>query len=241
MTINDALNGGMSADELKNPGGHVEELPREVKEDAIRHLAHGASPTTLCGLDRAAVSTTHPSKARKTDCQACKDVLCGARAEAKAAKERPEKLEAGARIEMADGSAWLVEDVRPSGADVRCLIGGKDYARGRKLTIGAQSFVRIFLPGEFEALLAESTKAAEAAKLPVTKDPKPTGEVKAAKPAKAPKWTPTEEEVAEVKRLRALGLSYIVIETTMNWAEGHGNRPWRICKNAYDYLLTKGK
>jgi hypothetical protein len=231
MTINDAINGGTSADELDNPGEHVEELPREVKED-VRHLAHGASPMTLCGLDRAAVSTAHPSKARKTDCQACKDVLRGARVEAKATKERPEALTAGARVEFADGSAWLVEDVRPSGVDVRCLLGGKEYARGRKLTVSANSPLRVFLPGEFEALVEESKRAAETMKVDPPKGL--AGEAPKAREPKTPAWKPTEGEIVEVRRLRALGLSYIAIEATIGWPDGHGNRPWRICNGAYD-------
>ena len=238
MTLKDAINGGMEIKDIANPGGSVEKLPREAKEVDARHLAFGASTTTLCGLDRAAISTAHPSKARKTDCLACRGAYRSIRMFEDAAKtepERPEKFKKGDHVEFVDGSVWLVDDVRLSGADVRCLLGGGDYARGRKLTIGAESSVRVFLPGEFDALLEESKKAADEAKL-LTKVVDGTKATATAVP-RAPKWSPTVEEIAEVRRLRALGLSFMAIEATMEWPDSHGNRPFRICKGAYDYLL----
>ena len=238
MTLKEANNGGMEINDIANPGGCIEKLPREAREADTRHLAHGASPATLCGLDRATVSTTHPSKARKTDCPACRDAYRAMRTGKDMAKvlpepERPEKFKTGDHVEFVDGSVWLVDDVRPSGADVHCLLGSKDYTRGRKLTIGADSSVRVFLVGEFEALVEESKTAANAVKLPITKETKATPETK----IKAPKWLPTVEDIAEVKRLRALGLSFMSIEATMEWPDSHGNRPFRICKQVYDYLL----
>ncbi len=256
MTIKDILDGGTSADELSNPGG-VEEIGVTALAAAaeVRHLAHGASETTLCGIDRSAVSTVHPSKARKTDCAVCRKTLREGKVKGAVAKDPmappptaqdallnmiPEgdgpKLASGMKVEMLDGSVWLVEDVRVSGLDVRCLLGGSEYAKGRQLTIGANSPLRLFDDARYEALLLESKKAAAAAKLPA---PKPEGAAKKLKdtPAgepRAAKWTPTDEEIAEVKRLRNLGLAFIPIEKAMGWPDGHGNRPFRICKGAFD-------
>jgi hypothetical protein len=261
MTIKEALDGGTSADELANPGGMREPAPpRELKEAGVRHLAYGSSPTTLCGLDRSAVSTAHPTKAKKTDCQACRDAYRLGRAGKVAAKGgpdsagsaqtlpppknareafvdamidstveegRPQKFGKGDHVELLDGSVWHVEDVRVSGSDLRCLIGGGSYKRGATTTIGSTSGVRVFKPGEFDALVADSKRKAEAAKLPPTVAAAPLGGPPTARPATG-KWAPTAAEVAEVKRLRALGHSFIKIEKALDWPDGHGNRPWRI-------------
>lgn len=60
-------------------------LAMEMTDDAVveieaaaavlhtRHLAGGGSDTTMCGLDRGATETVHPSKARKTDCAECRE------------------------------------------------------------------------------------------------------------------------------------------------------------------------
>jgi hypothetical protein len=186
-----------------------------------RHLAIGASAVTLCGLDRSGLVTAHPSKARKTDCLACRDALRKDKAAPGALKSsEPEGLKAGQYVEHLDGSAWEVLSVNQSGAHMKCVIASAAHAKGRTTTVSPNSALRVFSTEEFVALvrrLDAERAAAETANPAAPPKPRPTG-----------RWSPSEEEVAKVKELRATGLSYIAIETEMKWPQGHGNRPWRI-------------
>jgi hypothetical protein len=197
----------------------LEEIPQEAKEIDIRHLAVGASTVTLCGLERNGLATAHPSKARRTDCLACRDALRKGKAANGALKDAEPVLVEGQYVEYPDGSAWEVLSSNKSGAHIKCVVASETHAKGRTTTIAPTAALRVFSTEEFVALIKRLDAERAAAEVPAApKGPKPTG-----------KWAPTAADVAEVKRLRLTGLSYIAIETAMGWSIGHGNRPWRIC------------
>ena len=236
MTMNDAMNGGI--DDGLEP---IETLPHDdiakVEGADVRHLAIGAATETLCGLLREGLTTAHPSKAKRTDCLACRNVY-----RTKGLPPAPDVTrKTGDRVEFPDGSVWLVEDARKGGLDVRCVISGGDNKKGRRSTISVDSPLRVFTEAEFEATLVREREANEAAAKAATPAPTADGTPAPVKVRATTKWTPTKFDVDEVRRLRALGRSYIAIETEMGWPDGHGNRPFRIMKGAWQYDLLREK
>jgi hypothetical protein len=134
------------------------------------------------------------------------------------------------KIAFEDESAWLIVDVRDGGMDLQCLVASPTYPKGRRITVTKDAFVRLLTDETFSELVGREkpAKASGVVTLP------PRGDEKGA-PVEAPKassrgWKPMKEEVAKVLALRALGRSYIAIETEMGWPPQHGNRTWRICK-----------
>lgn len=229
MTLKDVEHGGFPdalADDFvdeptapEDAGKPTPPFVRDAPKPEERHLANGGSTKTLCGLDRAGLKTAHPSKAKKTDCLGCRDAY---------RLNKPVKgdkwqgaMNAGDRVAFPCGSVWLVEEVRPGGAEVRCLIASSLHKKGATTIIAAESALDKLTPEQFEAALEASKPKAE-----------PKAEKKAAEPKKerTPAWKPTWAEYDEVMRLRALGVSFIGIELTLGWPDGHGNRPWKIVK-----------
>jgi hypothetical protein len=236
MTLKEIMDGGYPTEGATK----FEEIPDEAlaidapeagagraRIAALRHLAIGASLTTLCGLPKEGAEFAHPSKARKADCQACKDAYRKNRVPS----ESPEPMKAGDRIEIVggDGSAWLVTSARPGGADVRCLLDGSQYRKGATLTISAGSPARRFTEEEWRIASRAEPKATK---------PAAAGEPKA---PSAAKWAPTKADVDAVREFRRLGHSYIQIEGDMGWPAMHGNRGWRIMKGAWQYDLLREK
>jgi hypothetical protein len=195
--------------------GPIEEIPQEAKEIDIRHLAIGTSMTTLCGLERGGLLTAHPSKTRRTDCLACREALRAGKSSGKN-EPPPPPFKTGDYIEYPDGSAWEVEWINESGMAIKCVVASPSHDKGRKTVVSPHAALRIFTTEEFVALVraTDTTRVSTT----TTTASKPSGS----------RWAPTVADVAEVKRLRALGTSYIAIETAMGWPRGHGNRPWRI-------------
>lgn len=222
-----------------------------------RHLAGGSSVLTLCGLPRTGLTVSHPSKAKKTDCLACRESLresMKAKAPAiganKIAGER-NPISRGAKVAFEDGSAWLVEDVRDGGADVLCLVpskraggiaggGGTGYAKGRRITISRDAFVRGLDDEAFSELVASEkpAKAEGIVNLPPRGDAEGTATAIVLKAPRAGAWQATKADVAEVRRLRSLGRSYIAIEQEMSWPDGHGNRPWKLMKLTAEQIMS---
>ncbi len=223
----------------------IEELPHEeieaaieqpaiIEQPTVRHLAGGASTTTLCGLPRTGQKTAHPSKATKSDCLNCRTILRDANRKKEQTPSTPSLavIIKGARIAYEDNSAWLVEDIRDGGMDLVCLVPSKAHAKGRRTTISKDAFVRLLDDEQFSELVAmeKPVKAEGIVSLPPRGDAEGTVVVTEKKPRPTGKWAPTAAEVEEVKRLRALSHSYIAIEKEMGWPDGHGNRPWKIMK-----------
>lgn len=245
MTMKEIENGGVDdgteafeqvpEEVLTSPD--LEPAAAETAKAQERHLAMGSSTKTLCGLDRAAVKVAHPSKARKNDCRECRDAYrLGKRVQGDETAAPPKT---GDRIAFPDGSAWLVEDARESGMDVRCLIGSAANRKGKRLVISAGGDYRILTSEEFESALAAS------AGIPGTEETATTdGEPATEKPKRAPgagKWAPTKKEVDAVLAMRQAGMSYIKIERELGWPDGHGNRPFRIVKGAWQYDLLRAE
>lgn len=193
-----------------------------------RHLAGGASATTLCGVDRSTVSTVHPSKARKTDCEACRLKLRDLSRKKEIAtgdpmNERP--IVKGDKVAMDDDSAWLVEDARDGGLDLSCLVGSMAHAKGRRTTVSRGAVLRLLSDAAFSELVGRE-KALKPLKEKPLKAMDLVGGVKASRAG----VVPTKEQIAEVKRLRMAGLSYRDIDTAMLWPPSGGNRCFKICK-----------
>jgi hypothetical protein len=233
MTMKEAIEGGVD-----DGTETIETIPEEahtVEAEEPRHLAMGSSLVTLCGLERAGLRTAHPSKAKRDDCPACRDVYRNRKPNLKD-RQAPAPV-VGDRIALPDGSAWLVEDTREGGMDIRCLVAGSQNAKGRKTTISAGSDVRALSEIEFETIRL----AAEPKKVDPPVGAEQTRVVAAAKIAGSGKWTPSKADVDAVVRMRQEGKSYIAIETAMGWPSGHGNRPFRIVKGAWQYDLLREK
>jgi len=248
MTMNEAGAPGIP-DEFD---GDIEELPHEeiaaveqpeppppvnLHVPSVRHLAGGNSTTTVCGLPRAGQKTAHPSKAKKDDCVDCRAILresMKAKMGPPATTTAPSAIARGVRVAFEDDSAWLVEDVRDGGMDLLCLVPSKAHAKGRRTTVSKDAFVRVLDAEGFSELVGREkpAKAEGIVSLPPRGDAGGNAEPApaAAAPRATGKWAPTVAEVAEVRRLRALGRSYIAIEKEMGWPDGHGNRPWKIVK-----------
>jgi hypothetical protein len=203
-------------------------------EEPVPHLAGGASSTTLCGLPRFGLIVRHPSKARKTDCLACRTAL----RDATRAKmptpvgdgPRGREFKKDDKIAFEDESAWLIVDVRDGGMDLQCLVASPTYPKGRRITVTKDAFVRLLTDETFSELVGREkpVKASGIVTLP------PRGDVVnvTTEPVRASHrgWKPTKEEVANVLALRAAGYTFMAIEAELNWPQGHGNRPYRICK-----------
>jgi hypothetical protein len=194
--------------------------PIKFEQPAVRHLAPGSSTKTLCGLDRKGQDVAHPSKAKKTDCNDCRQVL----RESMQTKTLPPidkgaAFRKGDRIGWEDGSVWIVDDLRDGGADLTCILGSVGHPKGRKTTISKDALVRVLDDGAFK-------DAEEAAKPKV----ETTDGAKATAPRNTGKWQPTKADVAKVKELRILGHNYRQIEGDMNWPAGNGNRPWKCAR-----------
>lgn len=202
--------------EISEGEAPLEVIPAEAKEIEIRHLAVGASMMTFCGLERTGLLTVHPSKARKTDCLACRNAYRldkAAPGALRSAGDAP--LKYGDYVENPDGSVWEVTHVSHSSATVKCVVSSDAHPKGQVTNISPNSALRVFTIEEYVALKESLAQVAEVNR--EEKGPRKTG-----------KWAPTQAEVDKVHQLRVSGMSYIAIETTMNWPEGHGNRPWRI-------------
>jgi len=230
----EVLNGALGADIVEEIT--TTKAAMAAAEPVIRHLAIGTSLTTLCGVAKAGASFAHPSKAKRSDCQACKDVFRLNKAPAPAA----DGFKAGDRIEVVngDGSAWLVKSVRPGGADVLCVLDGATYKKGHTLTISTGSPVRVFTAEEWATASAPPAKPAPATATTTAAKPGAPAE---AKPKGVGKWAPTKADVDQVREFRRLGHNYRQIEADMGWPAGNGNRPFRIMKNAWNYDLLKEK
>jgi hypothetical protein len=227
MTVKEAGEVATTPEETEIPTEALPHADLDRLAPEARHLALGASPVTFCGLPKAGLAAAHPSKARRTDCPECRDAYRRIWREASVGGGCVHK--AGERVEFPDGSAWLVEDVRAGAMDVRCLVGTPANPKGKRTTVSPDSPLRTFADAEFEALVAAALEA---------RKPVPEAAAPAAPTAGKPRgatWKPTKADVDEVRRLRALGRSYMAIEAEMGWPDGHGNRPFRIVKGAWKY------
>jgi hypothetical protein len=222
------------------------EQPAEV---VVRHLAAGSAEHTLCGLDRAELSTVHPSKARKTDCPTCREAWRTLQAQ-KPPKHEPQPMPVmtpeAIEIISADGEL----KAEPSAMEKAEEKAAKLYAMASKLApelVDKEIIVRDPADGELKpkSNLISFKEYSVGTTKPGPGEPNPPDEVtptedspEVTEEAQDVQETPmpevklmTVDEIdAEVTRLRGLGLSHIKIETAMNWSKQHGNRSWRICQ-----------
>jgi hypothetical protein len=184
-------------------------------EAVVRHLAAGSAEHTLCGLDRAELNTVHPSKARKTDCAACREAW-------RMLKIRKPKHEPfiDSEIPVPAMTPKAIEIISADGELKSNLISFKEYSVGTtKPGPGEPNPPDDVTPEEQVPDAVTETQDAQEAESDAD-DADAEAEAKALTP---------DEIDAEVLRLRALGMSHIKIETAMGWSQQHGNRSWRIC------------
>lgn len=174
----------------------------ETTQDA-RHLAAGSSDVTLCGIDRGSVSSVHPSKARKTDCDACRNRWREINA------KKPKTPEG---IRFAERSA----DTREATVDPG------PYPSGHGAFPEPQDDPA---PDIREAAGKEpegETQPKEAGGMP---GPSPEDEIEARVLAYRRTMVPDKKDPT-----KSVPMPHREIEQLMGFKPQGGNRPWRICK-----------
>lgn len=71
--------------------------------------------------------------------------------------------------------------------------------------------------------------------MPLPAEPKPEPPPVVAAPKPNGKWKPTQADVLEVRRLRALGHSFRKVDEDMGWPPANGNRSFRITKDSWNF------
>lgn len=150
-------------------------------------------------------------------------------------------LEPGQLTRFEDGSIWRVAYVTKGSASLRCLVGGKlpGNSPGRPLEVstsatgheivGEDALATAKIVAEIEKKMCDRCWGAHGDEAPCDIE---CWCHEARYRPKARKAPPTDEEVARVLELRAAGLGYAAIEKEMGWPDTHGNRPWKIVRDA---------